>query len=206
LGRWLASNELLCLGRKDRQVKIRANRIELGEIEQALIKHQYIKEVYVADRQNAQNERYLVAYLIVKQTLTHQEVKDYLQTSLPDYMVPSYIVILDHLPLTLNGKVDKDKLPDPAKMQIPQDNYVAPTSEMEQMLCEIWAEVLLKDRVSIKDDFFMLGGDSIKAIQISFRLNKAGYKVTVKDILYHSVLEELALLVNPLAQNTSYEQ
>jgi amino acid adenylation domain-containing protein len=193
LGRWLANDELLCLGRKDRQVKIRGHRIEPGEIEQALMKHPYVNEAYIIDRQNAQNERYLVAYLILKQVVPQQELKSYLQKLVPDYTIPAYWVVLEKIPLTVSGKIDKTALPDPEKMQIANHAYVAPHNEMQKMLCGIYEDILTKDQVGIKDNFFEIGGHSLKAVQVIFRLQKElGININVAVIFNNPTVEELA--------------
>lgn len=193
MGRRLADGNLICLGRKDRQVKIRANRIELGEIEQVLRRNPQVNEVYVTDRKDGQGETYLVAYILTRQALAQQELKGFLERYLPDYMIPAYFVYLESFPQTLNGKIDKAALPDPSSLNINHQAYIAPSNETEKKLSEIWKEVLSKEQISIKDSFFDIGGHSLKAVQVVFRLQKE-FKadISVTAIFRNPTIERLA--------------
>ncbi|NOQ27975.1 MAG: amino acid adenylation domain-containing protein, partial [Bacteroidales bacterium] len=176
---WLPDGNIEFLGRIDHQVKIRGFRIELGEIENTLLKHENIKESVVLGIEK-NNEKYLCAYVACKEEFSQEELRAYLTAQLPEYMIPSYFMELESLPLNVNGKVDRKALPSP---EIKAGNdYVAPKTKEESLLVEIWSKVLGVEGIGVTDNFFSLGGDSIKTIQIQARLNKAGYKLSVQDI------------------------
>ena len=195
LARWLPDGNLEYIGRIDDQVKIRGFRIELGEIEVQLGGFEAIRECVVVALGD-QGSKYLVAYYTGPSVSGNGVLRDYLSSRLPDYMVPSYFVRLDHFPLTPNGKLDKKALPAPDL--ITEDVYVSPRTPAEQLLSGIWSKVLGIDHIGITDNFFALGGDSIKSIQISSRIRNAGYAITVKDILVSQSIEKLAPLLQVL--------
>ncbi|MFT5822223.1 MAG: amino acid adenylation domain-containing protein [Crocinitomix sp.] len=185
LARWTKNGELRFVGRKDHQVKVRGFRIELGEIEHALIARNGIKEVVIIAKENqTSNENELVAYLTANETQNVNDLRAFLKESLPDYMLPAYFVQLDELPLTTNGKINKKALPDPEGLGLISGvEYVAPESELEKKLVEIWETVLERENVGIKDDFFALGGHSLKAVRLSNAYQKElGVKVALKDL------------------------
>ncbi|MCK4258971.1 MAG: amino acid adenylation domain-containing protein [Halanaerobiales bacterium] len=192
MGRWLPDGNIEFLGRIDNQVKIRGYRIELGEIEHQLLEHEAIKEVTVIDRIDSTQSKYLVAFIVASDDLSSAELRTYLANKLPEYMIPSYFVTLDQLPLTSSGKVDYHALPVVEEGLRSKAEYLPPTSRIEEILVEIWKEVLGVEQVGIRDNFFDLGGDSIKAIQISARLQKYNMKVDTKDLFQNLTIEELA--------------
>ncbi|WP_284403120.1 amino acid adenylation domain-containing protein, partial [Acidovorax sp. SUPP2825] len=155
LVRWTAQGELEYLGRADQQVKIRGFRIELGEVQSQLLAQPEVREAVVLARQGAGGAR-LVAYVSLNDAVEEGVLKERLGQVLPDYMVPSALVVLDALPLTVNGKVDRKALPEPEMAGVQQ--YEAPQGELEEMLARIWAEVLGVERVGRRDGFFELGG------------------------------------------------
>ncbi|NIM81466.1 MAG: AMP-binding protein, partial [Candidatus Aminicenantes bacterium] len=166
LARWLPDGNIEFIGRIDHQVKLRGFRIELGEIESRLVNHDGIKEAVVLLKEDKQGSRgYLCAYYVSSSgvSLAVSELREYLSKGLPHYMIPSYFVQIDEIPLTSNGKVDRRKLPEPVVASA--DRYEAPGNEIEEKLVEIWAEVLNIDGTSIgvNDNFFELGGHSLKA-------------------------------------------
>jgi amino acid adenylation domain-containing protein len=203
LGRWLPEGNLEFLGRTDNQVKIRGIRVEIGEIQNQLMKHDQIKEAVVRVRQDENGDNYLCAYLVPHRRNRHSlqpgQIKDYLSQRLPAYMIPAYIRELEQLPLTPNGKLDVKALPTPQ----PDEHrpYRAPRNQIEKKMVEIWKSVLGKDHIGINDHFFYMGGDSIKSIQIMSRLNRAGYKLEMKDIFQYPVISELAPHVKKLQRN-----
>ena len=148
------------LGRADDQVKVRGYRIELGEIEAALNEHPSVGQAIVMAREDEPGEKRLVAYLVAGGEVATQELREYLTAKLPDYMVPSAFVQVEQIPLTSNGKVDRRALPRP-EANASRGGYVAPRTQVENVLCEIWSEVLGVERVGVEDNFFELGGDSI---------------------------------------------
>lgn len=189
LVKWLKDGNIEFIGRIDNQVKIRGFRIELGEIETEILKNSFIKEVAVIVKKDNQGEKYLCAYFSGE--LEPKEIKEYLGKTLPEYMIPVYMIKMDKLPLNFNGKVDKDKLPEPDKV-ITLNKYVKPTNEIQEKMCIIWSEVLGFDEVGIEDNFYNMGGDSIKAIQIVSRLKSLNIKVEIKDILEYRTISEIS--------------
>jgi amino acid adenylation domain-containing protein len=175
LGRILPDGCLVYLGRKDLRVKVRGYGVELGEIERTLLAHPGVKEAAVVAWDRERGEKYLVAYVVPQQEpiVTIKELRDVLKKELPDYMIPSTFMILDALPLTPGGKVDRRALPDPGRSRPELDSlFVAPRTQLEEELSQIWAEVLFLDRVGIHDDFFELGGHSLAATSIVSRTVK----------------------------------
>ncbi|MBL4647968.1 MAG: amino acid adenylation domain-containing protein, partial [Gammaproteobacteria bacterium] len=195
LVKWLPDGNLEYIGRSDFQVKIRGFRIELGEIENTLSSYPEIKQVAVLAKvhsnDTAETRQYLIAYYVSEHVITDEILIEHLDQSLPDYMIPSAFMRLESFPLTVNGKLDRKALPE-LVWQRAEENYVAPSSELEHALCQIWQAVLDLERVGIKDDFFRIGGDSILTIQLSSRLRQAGYTCNVKAIFAHRTVEQLA--------------
>jgi amino acid adenylation domain-containing protein len=173
LVRWLSDGQIEFLGRIDCQVKVRGFRIELGEIETVLAQHDAVAECVVVAREDVLGQKQLVAYVVAAQndTALVPELRSFLKEKLPHYMVPALFVLLDALPLTENGKVNRRALPapGPARSQ-PEDTYLAPQIPLEQTLAEIWAAVLRVDRVGVRDNFFELGGHSLLAITVAARI------------------------------------
>ncbi|MCX7920715.1 MAG: amino acid adenylation domain-containing protein [Clostridia bacterium] len=195
LARFLNDGKIEYVGRSDHQVKIRGYRIELGEIEKHLENHPAIREAVVIDHNDVTIGKYLCAYIVTKSDITPYDLKDYLSGNMPQYMVPTYFVELDEIPLTQNGKVNRASLPQPDLSENRNCEYVASRTEKEEVLIKHISEVLNIDRISVRDNFYHLGGDSIKAIQIASKLSNEGFKLKVKDIMAHPVLEELALCI-----------
>ncbi|NOQ25416.1 MAG: amino acid adenylation domain-containing protein, partial [Bacteroidales bacterium] len=185
----LPNGNIEFLGRIDHQVKIRGFRIELGEIESALLTHENIKESAVLDIEK-NNEKYLCAYIVSKEELSYEELRSYMLSQVPEYMVPSHFIEMESLPLTTNGKVNRKVLPAPEVKA--GDNYVAPKTKEESLLVEVWSKVLGVEGIGVTDNFFSLGGDSIKTIQIQARLNTAGFIISVKDIFSNPTISDLA--------------
>ncbi|MFC4634983.1 amino acid adenylation domain-containing protein [Dokdonia ponticola] len=191
LGRWRPDGTIDFMGRVDDQVKIRGFRIELGEIEQAIVSNSDVESVVVTTTQHSQ-EKSIVAYIVPSSTLDKKVLQDALKVQLPAYMVPSYYVVMDTFPLNANGKVDKSKLPDVGEDDILREEYIAPKTEEEKVLVAILEKVLKGQNISIRDNFYSLGGDSINSIQVVSRLKQEGYRLRVEHILQTPVLEELA--------------
>ncbi|MFD8789155.1 condensation domain-containing protein, partial [Kitasatospora sp. NPDC059599] len=192
LVRWRADGTLEYLGRTDHQVKIRGFRIELGEIEAALARHPHIAQATATVRTDQPGEKRLVGYVVPTDgaTIDPAEIRTALSDSLPDYMVPTVIVVLDRLPLTINGKLDRAALPAPDFTTITSNR--APRNDRERVLCELFADVLNLPRVGIDDRFFDLGGDSIVSIQLVSRAREAGLTITPRDVFQHQSAAELA--------------
>jgi len=206
MARWLPNGQIEFLGRNDFQVKIRGFRIELEEIEGALKAHSAIKNAVVNPVVLEQGLQDLVAYVVTVGALNVRELKNHLRQSLPPYMVPAYFVKLEELPLTANGKVNRKALPRPEGMRKGgHREYVAPKSPKEKLLAEIWQNTLHTDTIGTRDDFYELGGDSIKSIQVISQIHQHGYTLSMEDLLRNPVLEDLAervtLRLNKVDQN-----
>lgn len=167
--RYLSDGNLEFLGRIDHQVKIRGFRIELGEIEAVLAQHPQVRQAVVIDREDQPGNPFLAAYVIPNQVVNARDLRDFLQQKLPNYMVPSAFVCLDTLPLTPNGKVDRRALPAP-EMGLSSTEYAAPQTPTQEILAQLWAEVLNLKQVGVHDHFFDLGGHSLLATQVISRL------------------------------------
>ncbi|WP_460111359.1 non-ribosomal peptide synthetase [Pseudomonas sp. S3_H04] len=180
------------LGRLDHQVKLRGLRIELGEIETRLMQHPLVREAVVL----VQGGKHLVAYLVLEQAQPdeqwQQDVKAWLLGSLPEFMVPTYLMTLEKLPVTANGKLDRKALPQPDAA--PQQAFVAPQDALQKALAAIWEDVLGLERVGLEDNFFELGGDSIISIQVVSRARQAGIRVSPRDLFQYQTVRSLALV------------
>jgi aryl carrier-like protein len=199
LVRRLPNGEVAFLGRKDHQVKIRGFRIEPGEIENHLLNHNEIKDAVVLVKADKKEEKYLCAYICSDVELSVSELREHLAVSLPNYMIPSCFVQMDKMPLTPNGKVDRGALPGPEGISLREDVvYTLPSSPVEKKLVEIWGKVLGRDNIGIHENFFLMGGDSIKSIQIISRMSSAGYKLEMKDLFKYPVISALAPRVKKL--------
>jgi tyrocidine synthetase-3 len=174
LARWLSDGNLEFLGRIDNQVKIRGFRIELGEIESRLLRHKAITEVVVISKESETGDRYLCAYFVTvnDKTLNAVELKETLSRELPDYAVPPYFVRIDKIPLTPTGKLDRRALPKPQAAKIGEE-YAAPANQTELKMASLWSNLLEIERVGMNDNFFSLGGHSLKAIILTSRIHKA---------------------------------
>ncbi|MCT8343371.1 amino acid adenylation domain-containing protein [Photorhabdus kleinii] len=192
LARYLPGGELEFLGRNDEQVKIRGFRIELGEIETRLMEHPAVQEAAVLALDDGQHKR-LVAYVAAQ---AHErlaaDLREYLSTILPDYMVPVAFVRLDTFPQTPNGKLDRRALPAPREEDFARQVYEAPQGEAEIALAAIWSELLGIEQISRHDSFFVLGGHSLLAVRMIERLRHLGLTLTARDLFQFPVLSDLA--------------
>ncbi len=195
------AGNLVYMGRVDQQVKINGYRIEPGEIERHLMEYRNVKDAFVMGHGRNSGERILCAYVAAEDEVDEINLKSYLSDRLPAYMIPSYYCIMEKLPITQNGKIDRSLLPKPESGQESGGVFIAPRNEMEKKLTKVISQVLNIEKISIADNFFSLGGDSIKAIQIAARLNEEGLKIRVKDILSHSIIESMALHVENMADS-----
>ena len=192
--RFLPSGELEFLGRQDFQVKIQGFRVELGEIEYQLVQMPEVREAVVVARGDRGDRKQLVAYLVAAGKAPNEErVRARLSATLPDYMVPTAIVLLAQLPLTPNGKVDRAALPSPQSLPVARvTGVVPPRTEAERILAEIFRGLLKRDEIGVDDDFFALGGDSILTIQVVSRARKAGLALRPRDVFDNPTLAALA--------------
>ncbi len=205
LVRQRADGRVEYLGRIDHQVKIRGFRIELGEIETRLLEHQAVREAVVLALDSPSGKQ-LVAYLVsdADHAALRDALKAHLKTQLPDYMVPAHLIVLDSMPLTANGKLDRRALPQPDPEANRQD-YVAPRSELEHTLAAIWCAVLNVQQVGLDDNFFELGGDSILSIQVVSRARQAGIHFSPRDLFQHQTVQTLAAVATR-SERVSAEQ
>jgi len=191
LGRWLADGNIEYLGRKDDQVKIRGYRMELGEIESVLNQSELVSQGVVLAKEDSSGGKRLVGYVVPQGMFDKQAVQDYLDTKLPEYMVPATWVALERLPMTPNGKVDRKALPDPEGPSA-SGAYMAPRSETERMLAGIWQELLEVEKVGMTDDFFDLGGHSLLAIRLISAIRKAfGMELQINEVFNYPTIEGL---------------
>jgi amino acid adenylation domain-containing protein/thioester reductase-like protein/non-ribosomal peptide synthase protein (TIGR01720 family) len=204
VARYQPDGNIEFIGRVDNQVKIRGFRIELEEIETVLSKHSGVNKTVVLAYEESGNKR-LVAYIVPEQNLnpTTNELRGFLQSHLPEYMIPAVFMRLKAIPLTPNGKVDRQALPAPDISRLEGgENFVAPRTSVEQKLAQLWTQVLGIEEVSIYDNFFELGGDSILSMQIIAKARQAGLQLTPKHIFDHQTIAELAAV----AQNNKVIQ
>ncbi len=183
MGRWQPDGRIAYMGRRDDQVKVRGYRIEPGEVESVLLGHGGVRSAAVVRGEDGRGSAYLAAYVVMQEGESVSGLKGYLRTRLPEYMVPSYVVELEAMPLTVNGKVDKRRLPEPEGSMLPQEVYVAPRNEVEKRLVKIWEEVLGVERIGINNNFFELGGNSLLAMRLIFCIRKTfGADVSIGDL------------------------
>ncbi|MBU7314572.1 non-ribosomal peptide synthetase [Paenibacillus oleatilyticus] len=196
LARWLPNGNIEYLGRKDDQVKIRGHRVELGEIESQLLRHPLVREASVKTWLEANGSPYLAAYIVLEEEMSFGQLRQDLAYSLPEYMLPSHFVWMEKLPITLNGKVNKNALPQPAEDLLNETAYIPPNNPAEEALCRIWQEVLGVAKLGIRDNFFELGGHSLKAMSLMSRVHKLmNVKIALRDIFEHPTIEQLAKVI-----------
>ena len=199
LARFCADGNLEYLGRLDHQVKIRGYRIELGEVEATLVKNLEVQSAVVVPSQDASGTNRLLAFVIPREGLTPTvtDLRQYLKEKLPEYMVPTTIVISETLPISPNGKIDRKALsvPDSSRPEIEED-YVAAQTEFEMVLAKIWCEVLEIERVGVDDNFFDLGGHSLLATQVFSRIAEAMHvRLRLRRLFESPTIRELAVVV-----------
>ncbi|BBN81241.1 hypothetical protein PA25_12260 [Pseudoalteromonas sp. A25] len=197
LGRWLPDGNLAFLGRIDNQVKVRGFRVELGEIEAALSSVSGIGDVAVLVRQDNRGENVLAAYLVsqVEPRLSNSEIREALLSKLPEYMIPTSVTWLDKMPLNAADKIDRHALPAPDRSS-QQEEYIAPRTDTEILLCQIWQEVLGVEQVGISDNFFALGGHSLLVIQVISKLQVAGKHLSARELFAARNLSAVATMID----------
>jgi amino acid adenylation domain-containing protein len=214
LGRFLENGKIEFLGRKDHQVKIRGFRVELGEIEAALVEHPKIQQAVVLAREDEPGEKRLVAYVVADQEpeesdsgnksagLRISELREHMLGKLPEYMVPSAYVELEKIPLTHNGKIDRKALPQPDRDRPDEEEYVGPQDATQKTLCRLWQEVLRRERVGIHDNFFMIGGHSLLAVQVISRIKSAfAVEMPISALFAGPTVASMAKHIEALKQN-----
>ncbi|MBU2099173.1 MAG: AMP-binding protein, partial [Gammaproteobacteria bacterium] len=205
LVRWRADGHLEYVGRTDHQVKIRGFRIEPGEIENALRQLPSVKECFVMSPESHGEARYLVAFVVPEEGHSCEagQLRNQLGVSLPDYMLPAAFVVLNKLPLNSNGKVDRNALPQ-QDMSSQQSAYVAPQTETEQLLCDIWQELLELPRVGVTDNFFHVGGHSLSGMRLISRINQHfGIQLSLRMLFVHQEPGALARVIDGMSTDVS---
>jgi len=207
LGCWLPDGNIEFHGRVDYQVKIRGNRIELGEIETRLSIHPMIKDVAVIDRDDRDGDKYLVAYYVADEELSTTELRAFIKEELPEYMVPSRFILMDALPLSPNGKIDRKALPqlDSSRPEMASD-YIEPRNDLEQTLAKVWQDILGVERVGINDNFFDLGGHSLLIMKVLAKF-QFEYPLSVQDFFdYQNIAELSAVCAERMAPKKEDDQ
>ncbi len=205
VGRWLSNGNIEIFGRTDEQVKIRGFRIELGEIENVLSTYSDINNVAVTVQTDEAGEKILLAYYVANTSISNEDLRAYMDERVPHFMIPQSFISLDQIPLTTNGKLDRKALPKPV-IELEDDvNYVAPETELEATIAEIWSEVLeYKGYLSVKDNFFTLGGHSLKAVKLVASIkSKLNIKLTIREIFNHTTVRALAGLIESKGNSSS---
>lgn len=194
MARFINQDTMVYLGRKDDQIKIRGHRIEIGEIENCLLTFERIEDAVVIAKKNSGGEPALVAFLVAPAGVLKEEVRLYLKKKLASYMIPSEYIFLDEIPLTDNKKADRLRLKN-YHTEEGKREIIPYKNAAEKLLTELLCDVLKRDEISVKDNFYYIGGDSIKAIQLSARLSAKGMKLSIKDILDYPIVEDMALQI-----------
>ena len=191
------------IGRIDHQVKIRGHRIELGEIKNAILKNDKIEDCIILVDETADQEKYVVAYYQKKKEIDVHKLRRFLEDYLPEYMMPAYFIEIQEIPLNQNGKVDRKALPKP-EVQVNQNNYAKPENEMQEYVVNVWQDILKYEPIGIDDNYFEIGGDSIKVIKILSRMHSDGYQFEVADLFAHPTIREFYTCIH--ANKNVYEQ
>jgi len=195
------------LGRMDTQVKVRGFRIELGEIEAALERAPSVKQAIVAVQQDNSDDQQLIAYIVpnTKENFSADEVRISLQQMIPHYMIPSSFMILDALPVSQSGKVDRRALPRPDKIAT-ETPYLEPRDETERTLAAILQDVLKREKIGIRDNFFELGGNSLKAAKAIFMMSSAlNVSLGLTDLFREPTIEGLARIAATKPTSIDFE-
>ncbi|WP_339298227.1 amino acid adenylation domain-containing protein [Paenibacillus sp. FSL R5-0623] len=201
LAKWLPDGTIEYVGRTDDQVKVRGFRIELGEIEAQLQKVEGIRKTTVFARENASREKQLCAYYEADRELPAAELKSVLSQELPAYMIPAYLIQLERLPLTTNGKVDRRSLPAPEESLLPGEGHTPPRTPLEASLAEIWKSVLGLEHIGVQDNFFDLGGHSLRATTLVSKVHQElNVELPLRDVFRYSTIEEMALALSRIEE------
>ncbi|WP_025715726.1 non-ribosomal peptide synthetase [Paenibacillus sp. 1-18] len=197
LAKWLPNGDMEYLGRIDHQVKIRGHRIELNEVSTQLLIYSGVKEGTVLAKQDKDGYSYLCAYLVPEEHYSLEDLRQHMASSLPEYMVPSFYVEMEHLPINSNGKIQRSGLPEPADMKKRDIHMIEPINELEFKLLSIYQDVLGFQHISTTDHFLKLGGHSLKAAMLVSRIHKSlDIQLTIRDILLNPTVREMAKLIN----------
>ena len=206
LARWTPDGNLIFIGRKDNQVKIRGYRVELGEIESALQNHPQIKDAVVCAFEDGEGSKYLCGYLVSPGIILIPDIRAYLSNLLPDYMVPSRFMVLEKIPVTVNGKTDRRKLPRPENIERMFEEKDRPSNELERRLAAVWKELLNLQQIGVNDNFFELGGHSLKAAKlITTILRDFNVEVPLRQIFSCGSIKRLAVYIQNAERSVQFE-
>ncbi|ASS75398.1 hypothetical protein CIG75_10620 [Tumebacillus algifaecis] len=206
LARWIPDGKIEYLGRIDEQVKIRGHRIEIGEVQAALLGVEYVQEAVVVAQEDDINGKYLTAYLVSEENLAALALRERLAKELPTYMIPAYLIQVERIPLTNNGKLNRAELFKMEGQIIKGNEYVAPSTPTEEKLAEIWFDILGLQNVGVTDNFFEMGGHSLNATVLVSRIQQECNAVlALKEVFKSPTIRELAVLVDSAAKQ-SYQE
>ncbi|NDI36677.1 non-ribosomal peptide synthetase [Chengkuizengella sediminis] len=204
LAKWNEDGQIEYLGRMDHQVKIRGYRIELGEIETQLLDIGDIQQAIVVDRISETSDPYLCAYYVSEQKLSASDIRSFLLSRLPDYMIPAYFMKVDKIPLTSNGKVDRKALPEPMMDRENDLNTVSPTNEIQKKLLHVWSETIGHEKIGIYDNFFEVGGNSLLLIRVHSKLEEHWpQQIKVTDLFSYPTIAKLSEFIQSKSTNKS---
>ncbi|HEX3044590.1 MAG TPA: amino acid adenylation domain-containing protein, partial [Bacillota bacterium] len=202
LARWLPDGNIEFLGRIDHQVKIRGFRIELGEIEARLLTLSMVQEAMVIAREDKYGNKYLCAYLTASDPLTTAMLREHLAQVLPEYMIPSYFIQLERMPMTQNGKIDRKALPEPEGVIDTGRDYETPRNEIERKLFQLWQETITIQNAGINNNFFELGGDSLNAMRLAYKIHQAfNLEISIQEIFRRPTIKSLGEYLEKAEQN-----
>ncbi|ASU33854.1 non-ribosomal peptide synthetase [Mucilaginibacter xinganensis] len=214
LGKYSENGDIICLGRMDHQVKVRGYRIELEEIEHALAKEPDVKQAVVIAREDTAGDPRLVGYVVLKEANENADFKTHINkwqqallAVLPEYMVPDDFVLMDAIPITPNGKIDRKALPKPDYNVVARTgDYLAPRTEIEKQIAEVWQELMGIEKISVTDNFFELGGRSLVAVQIMARIEKlTGKRLPLATLFEHSTIEKLSIVLDADSKSITWD-
>lgn len=192
LAKWMPDGNIEFLGRVDHQVKIRGFRVELGEIQAKLLRHPDIANCIVVDCADGSGQKALCAYYAAPAELPFRQLREFLAGDLPGYMIPSYFVRMDAIPVTSNGKVDRSALPDPLSLVRSDAVYEPPANEIEAELVEIWKQLLELETVGVNDNFFEIGGHSLLAVKMDIEMEQRGLQIAPEDFQQCYTIRDLS--------------
>jgi amino acid adenylation domain-containing protein len=206
-GRWTQDGHIIIHGRKDDQVKIRGHRIELGEIENQLLQHPFVEEAKVITTAAANSDKKIVAYYKTSAgTVNESDLRAFMAERVPQYMIPEYFTGIDRIPLTANGKIDLKKLPPPdLHSSGVKENHIPPRNEVEKLIVQVWQEVLGKTSLSMNDNFFDVGGNSLYLIKVSTMLSESFPDLTIVDLFNYTTIDKLSAFIAQKEDNTAIE-
>jgi acyl carrier protein len=196
LGYWLPDGNIVFVGRRDTQVKIRGYRIELGEIESVIAKSGWVESVCVLVKKDAAGGNCLVAYVVPSGQVPVADLPGLLKKKLPAYMVPEYFEALAAMPLLPNGKLDRNALPEPAAVRAAGSALVQPADDIEHRLVAIWQTVLARETISVEDNFFQIGGNSLNAIRLVGLVNEAfAQNINITTLFTYGTIRGVATVI-----------